>query len=100
MHQSLAPFSGPETLGHARSLADFITATSGFRFLVHTACMSWLLKRSVDSLTDRAVTEIVQNRVGVTHPVVKVRDVLNAIDECIAVEASVQSYVVPFVGSV
>jgi hypothetical protein len=40
MRQSLAPFSGPEALGHARSLADFITTTTGFRISVHTACRS------------------------------------------------------------
>ena len=35
--RSLAPFSGPEPLVHTRSLADFITTTSGFGFSVHTA---------------------------------------------------------------
>jgi hypothetical protein len=34
--RSLARFSGPESLVHTRSLADFITTTSGFRFSVHT----------------------------------------------------------------
>jgi hypothetical protein len=34
--RSLARFSGPESLIHTRSLADFITTTSGFRFSVHT----------------------------------------------------------------
>ena len=34
MLRSLAPFSGPESLGHTRSLADFITTMSdlGFRY--------------------------------------------------------------------
>jgi len=36
MHRSLAQFSGPELLVHTRSLADFITTTSGFRFSVQT----------------------------------------------------------------
>ncbi len=36
MRRSLAPFSGPKSLVHAQSLADFITTTSGFRFSVHT----------------------------------------------------------------
>ena len=36
MRRSLAPFSGPESSVHTRSLADFITTTSGFRFSVHT----------------------------------------------------------------
>ena len=36
MRRSLAPFSGPESSVHARSLADFITTTSGCRFSVHT----------------------------------------------------------------
>ena len=38
--RSLAPFSGPESSVHTRSLADFITTTSGFRFSVHTMGMS------------------------------------------------------------
>jgi len=37
MRRSLAPFTAPELLVHTRSLADFITTTSGFRFSVHTA---------------------------------------------------------------
>jgi hypothetical protein len=40
MRRSLAPFSGPELLVHTRSLVDFITTTSGFRFSVHTG---WIL---------------------------------------------------------
>ena len=36
MRQSLARFSGLELSVHTRSLADFITTTSGFRFSVHT----------------------------------------------------------------
>src|SRR5690242_9278649 len=36
MRPSLAPFSGPESLVHTRSLADFITTTFGCRFSVHT----------------------------------------------------------------
>ena len=36
MRRSLAPFSRPESLGHTRSLADFITTTFGYRFSVHT----------------------------------------------------------------
>jgi transposase InsO family protein len=36
MRRSLAPFIGPESLVHTRSLADFITTTSGCRFSVHT----------------------------------------------------------------
>ena len=36
MRRSLAPFSGPESLVHTRSWADFITTTSAFRFSVHT----------------------------------------------------------------
>jgi hypothetical protein len=32
MRRSLAPFSGPESLVHTRSLADFITTTSGLGF--------------------------------------------------------------------
>ena len=36
MLRSLAPFTAPESLGRTRSLADFITTTSGFRFSVHT----------------------------------------------------------------
>src|ERR1700693_5597119 len=34
------PFSGPESLVHTQSLAGFITITSAFRFLVHTAAQS------------------------------------------------------------
>ena len=36
MRRSRARFSGPESSVHARSLADFITNMSGFRFSVHT----------------------------------------------------------------
>jgi len=36
MRRSLARFSGQESLVHMRSLADFITTTSGFRFSVYT----------------------------------------------------------------
>jgi len=36
MRRSLAPSSGPDPLGHTRSLADFITTMSGFRFSVRT----------------------------------------------------------------
>src|ERR1035438_9128202 len=36
MCQSFGPFSEPEASVHARSLADFTTTTSGFRFSVHT----------------------------------------------------------------
>ena len=36
MRRSLAPFSGSDLSIHTRSLADFITITSGFRFSVHT----------------------------------------------------------------
>jgi hypothetical protein len=36
MHRPLVPFSGSGTSRHARSLADFITTMSGFRFSVHT----------------------------------------------------------------
>jgi hypothetical protein len=36
MRRSLARFSGPESLNHARYSADFIITTSGFRFSVHT----------------------------------------------------------------
>jgi hypothetical protein len=35
MGPSLAPFSGPEASGHVRSLAVFITTTSGSRFSVY-----------------------------------------------------------------
>ena len=35
MRRSLVPFTGPESLVHTRSLADFITTTSGCRFSVH-----------------------------------------------------------------
>ena len=45
MLRSLARFSGPDSLVHARSLADFITTTSGFRFSVHTAVL--LAARSI-----------------------------------------------------
>src|SRR5680860_133304 len=44
MRRSLAPFTAPESLVHAQSLADFITTTSGFRFSVHTplaGLLSW-----------------------------------------------------------
>ena len=34
MRRSLAPFTAPESLVHTRSLADFITTMSGFRFSV------------------------------------------------------------------
>ena len=34
---TLAPFSGSDLSIHTRSLADFITITSGFRFSVHTS---------------------------------------------------------------
>jgi hypothetical protein len=34
---SLAPFTAPDSLVLTRSLADFITTTSGLRFSVHTA---------------------------------------------------------------
>jgi hypothetical protein len=37
MRQPIALFSGSGILSHTRSLADFITITSGFRFSVHTA---------------------------------------------------------------
>src|ERR1019366_4213426 len=37
MRRSLARFSEPESSVHTRSLAGFITTTSGFRFSVHTA---------------------------------------------------------------
>jgi len=37
MRRFLAPFTAPELLVHTRSLADFITTTSEFRFSVHTA---------------------------------------------------------------
>ena len=40
MRRSLAPFSGPESLVHTRSLADFITTMSGFRFSVHTTSVA------------------------------------------------------------
>src|SRR5260370_33927078 len=36
MRRSRALFSGPESLIHTRSLADFITTTFAFRFSVHT----------------------------------------------------------------
>jgi len=36
MRRSLGPFTAPESLVHTRSLADFITTTSGFRFSVYT----------------------------------------------------------------
>ena len=36
MRQPIALFSGSGISSHTRSLADFITTTSGFRFLVHT----------------------------------------------------------------
>ena len=36
MRRSLVPFTGPESLVHTQSSADFITTTSGFRFSVHT----------------------------------------------------------------
>src|SRR5580693_6969522 len=36
MRRLSPPFSGPEALVHTRSLADFITTTSGCRFSVHT----------------------------------------------------------------
>jgi hypothetical protein len=36
MRRSLARFSEPESLVHTQSLAEFITATSGFKFSVHT----------------------------------------------------------------
>jgi hypothetical protein len=45
MRRSLAPFSGPESLVHTRSLADFITTTSAFRFSVHTGGRLKALKR-------------------------------------------------------
>jgi transposase InsO family protein len=35
-HRPLVPFSGPVTSGHKRSLVDFITTRSGFRFSVQT----------------------------------------------------------------
>ena len=37
MRRSIVPFSGMDLSIHARSLADFITTTCGFRFSVHTA---------------------------------------------------------------
>src|SRR5450830_1365616 len=40
MRRSLVWFSRPESLIHTRSLAGFITITSGFRFSVHTATSS------------------------------------------------------------
>jgi hypothetical protein len=36
MHPHIAPFSQPEALRHALSLAGFITIMFGFRFSVHT----------------------------------------------------------------
>src|ERR1035437_10138845 len=50
--RSLARFSGPESLVHTRSLTDFITTTSGFRFSVHTADAAdqALLQPAQDSL--------------------------------------------------
>jgi hypothetical protein len=37
MHRSFARFSGPEASNRTPSLADFITITYGFRFLVQTS---------------------------------------------------------------
>jgi hypothetical protein len=37
MRRSLARFSGPASLVHAPSWADFTTTTAGFEFSVHTA---------------------------------------------------------------
>jgi hypothetical protein len=54
MRRSLAPFSEPESLVHTRSLADFITTTSGFRFSVHTG----LEPRSGPWLTAQSSTSI------------------------------------------
>jgi pimeloyl-ACP methyl ester carboxylesterase len=45
MRRSLARFSGPESLVHTRSLADFITTTSGFRFSVCTGVLDLVAKR-------------------------------------------------------
>src|SRR6476646_7830915 len=47
MRRSLAPFSGPESLVHTRSLADFITTTSGFRFSVHTGCKPEMTRQKI-----------------------------------------------------
>src|SRR6185312_2532898 len=45
MRRSLVKFSGPEASNHTPSLADFITATSGFELSVHTGvicrCLVW-----------------------------------------------------------
>jgi hypothetical protein len=54
MHRSLAPFSGPEPLGHTQSLADFITTTFGFRFSVHTAA-----RCDPATFSDEAVTRAI-----------------------------------------
>jgi len=40
MRRSLAPFNGLEASNHTPCLADFITITCGFRFLVHTGAWS------------------------------------------------------------
>src|SRR5680860_496714 len=43
--------SGPESLVHTRSLVDFITTTSGFRFSVHTPLGPRLAFRSTSMAT-------------------------------------------------
>ncbi|MGA7535584.1 MAG: hypothetical protein WBW27_27275, partial [Pseudolabrys sp.] len=47
MRLFLAPFSAPESLGHMRSLADFITTTSECRFSVHTALSGGIVVQDV-----------------------------------------------------
>jgi hypothetical protein len=53
MRQSLALVTAAEILGHARSLADFITTTSGFRFSVHTGHASCPASRQLLTLNGR-----------------------------------------------
>jgi hypothetical protein len=62
--------------------------------------LSWLLECSLDSPADRAVAEIVHDRVCIAHLIMKVRDVFNAVGKRVTVEASVKRHIVPFIGSV
>ena len=57
MRRSIVPFSGMDLSIHARSLADFITTTCGFRFSVHTRAVREFTAESVDEKTLRQLID-------------------------------------------
>ena len=52
MRRSLARFRGPKSSGHIRSLADFITNISGFRFSVYTGGGPYIFKRQAAAIEE------------------------------------------------